>query len=316
MPLLMRCAGIWQNREYESGYRHYEPLQSEMIEREHAFQNAKGITIFYREWLPDAGKAQGIALIVHGLGEHSGRYRHVAAALTEAGFLCFGIDQLGHGKSGGTRVFIPDLRLAVEDLRQLFEIVTRQYAQKPVFLFGHSMGSLTGLEFALLYPDRLCGIALSGAAVNCEESRPAWLVKLCLFAAAYVPRLRLSPPGSPSVLTHEDEILKEWWEDPLIDKGMWRVGTSAALVLSSRRIRQSAHQLTLPILALHGSDDHLVPSSGSVFLRQNASSSDVSVKIYEGMRHELVNETCRDEVIQTLTHWMLERVMGKHIEVG
>jgi len=281
-----------------------------MIEREHAFRNANGITIFYREWLPDAGKAQGIVLIVHGLGEHSGRYRHVAAALTGAGFLCYGIDQLGHGLSEGVRVFIPDLRLAVDDLRQLFEIVTRQHAQMPVFLFGHSMGSLTGLEFSLLYPHRLSGIALSGVAINAEETRPAWLVKLCLYAAEYIPKLRLSPPGLPRVLTHDDEILKEWWEDPLIDRGMWRVGTSAALVLASRRIRRSARQLTLPILALHGSDDHLVPSSGAYFLRQNASSSDVTVKIYEGMRHELVNEICRDEVIQTLTHWMLERVMA------
>ena len=96
--------------------------------------------------------------------------------LTEAGFLCFGIDQLGHGKSGGARVFIPDLRLAVEDLRQLFETVTGQNPQKPVFLFGHSMGSLTGLEFALLYPDRLRGIVLSGASHQLPKKcdRPGW----------------------------------------------------------------------------------------------------------------------------------------------
>lgn len=281
-----------------------------MIEREHSFSNVNGITIFYREWLPDAGNIRGIVLIVHGLGEHSGRYRHVAAALTETGFLCYGIDQMGHGLSGGVRAFIPDLRLAVEDLRLLFEIVTGQHAGWPVFLFGHSMGSLTGLEFALLYPDNLRGIALSGAAVNCEEPRPAWLIKLCLLAAPHLPKLRLSPPGSPRVLTHDDEMVKEWWEDPLIDRGMWRVGTSAALVLASRRIRQSARQLTLPILALHGSDDHLVPSSGAFFLRDKASSTDVSVRIYQGMRHELVNETCREEVIQTLAHWMLERVMA------
>ncbi len=278
-----------------------------MIEREHTFRNVNGVSIFYREWLPDAGSAHGMALIVHGLGEHSGRYRHVAAALTAAGFHCFGIDQMGHGKSGGLRGFIPDLRLAVDDLRCLYEIVTQQYAQKPVFLFGHSMGSLTSLEFALRYPDRLSGIALSGTAINGEETRPSWLMKLCLFAAAYIPKFRLSPPSSPRVLSHDDEILKEWREDPLVDKGMWRVGTSAALLLASRRVRQSARQLTLPILALHGSDDHLVPASGASYLRQNVSSTDVSVKIYEGMRHELVNETCREEVIQTLTDWMLDR---------
>lgn len=283
-----------------------------MIEREHAFQNINGVTIFYREWLPDARNTQGLVLIVHGLGEHSGRYRHVAAALTEAGFVCFGIDQLGHGKSGGDRAYIPDLRLAVDDLRHLFDLVAPEYEQLPVFLFGHSMGSLTSLEYALLYPDRLSGIALSGAAINGEETRPAWLMKLCLFAAPYIPMVRLSPPASPQVLTHDDEMLKEWWEDPLIDRGMWRVGTSAALLLATRRIRQSAHQLTLPILALHGSDDHLVPPSGAFFLEQKAASSDVTVKIYDGMRHELVNETCRDEVIRTLTRWMLDRA-GKSV---
>ncbi len=281
-----------------------------MIEQEHAFRNANGIKIFYREWLPAGRNCHGIALIVHGLGEHSGRYYHVAAALTAAGIHCFGIDQLGHGNSGGLRAYIPDMRLAVDDLRQLYEIVTQKHPHKPIFLFGHSMGSLTSLEFALLYPDHLRGIALSGVAINGEKTRPAWLVKLCLFAAAYIPKLRLSPPGSPQVLTHDDAIRQAWWNDPLIDKGMWRVGTSAALLLAARRIRQRAPQLTLPILAMHGSDDHLVPVSGAYFLRDNAASRDISLKIYEGMRHELVNETCRDEVIQTLTGWMLERVHG------
>ena len=114
--------------------------QSAMIEREESFQNVNGITIFYREWLPNAGRAQGIVLIVHGLGEHSGRYRHVAEALTEVGFVCFGIDQLGHGNSGGTRVLIPDLRLAVDDLRHLFDIVAHLHPQLPVFSFWAQYG--------------------------------------------------------------------------------------------------------------------------------------------------------------------------------
>ena len=277
-----------------------------MIEREHTFRNADPIAIFYREWLPDAGSIRGVVLIVHGLGEHSGRYRHVAAALTSEGFACYGIDQLGHGNSGGLRVFIPDMRMAVEDLRQLYDLVADNHPKLPVFLFGHSMGSLTGLEYALLYPDRLRGIALSGTAINCEETRTAWLVKLCLFAARYIPKARLSPPGSPIVLTHDDELLREWWDDPLIDKGMWRVGTSAALLLASRRIRESAHQLKLPILALHGTDDHLVPASGALYLEQHVASRDVTVKLYDEMRHELVNEVCRDKIIQTLCDWLLD----------
>ena len=79
-----------------------------MIEREGRFQGAHGLTIAYREWRPAAGTTRAVLLILHGLGEHSGRYRHVAEALTDAGVACFGIDHRGHGLSDGARVFIPD----------------------------------------------------------------------------------------------------------------------------------------------------------------------------------------------------------------
>ena len=115
-----------------------------MNETEHTFENEDKLSIFYRGWLPD-GTIRGIVMIAHGLGEHSGRYRRVAGALTAVGFACYGIDHRGHGKSGGLRAYIPDARLAVADLRQLYDIVSARHVQKPVLLFGHSMGSLIGL---------------------------------------------------------------------------------------------------------------------------------------------------------------------------
>ena len=278
-----------------------------MIECEHFIMAKDDHRIFYREWLPE-GDVRGVVLIVHGLGEHSGRYRHVAAALTAAGFACYGIDHRGHGKSDGLRAYLPDVGLAVDDLKQLCDVVNAKHPTMPALLFGHSMGSLIGLEFALLYPERLRAIALTGTAIDGEKSRPAWLVSLGLFAARHVPKLRLSPPTSPSVLTHDTGVLKDLWSDPLVDKGMWRIGTSAALVESGRRIRASAHQLRMPLLALHGSDDRLVPVSGATFLERHVSSDDVTIKIYEGLRHELVNEIGREGIIASLVEWMLERV--------
>ena len=279
----------------------------DMIEREHTMSAEDGHRIVYREWLPQGG-ILAVVLIVHGLGEHSGRYRHVADALTTVGFACFGIDHRGHGKSEGLRAYLPDIRLAVHDLAQLYDTVNANYPDKPVLLFGHSMGSLIGLEFALRYPERLRAIALSGTAINAENSRPNWLVSLCLFAARHIPRVRLSPPTSPSVLSHDQAVLRELWADPLTDKGMWRIGTSAALVQSARRIRQTAHQLRVPLLALHGSDDSLVPASGATFLEQHVASRDITIKIYDGLRHELVNEIGREQIIATLVEWMLDRV--------
>ena len=168
-----------------------------MIEREHKFQNADGLALFYRKWLPQSGPHRGIVFILHGLSEHSGRYRHVAEALTIGGFACCGIDHRGHGKSGGTRAYISDGQLAIADLNELFAIVRAEEPDLPIFLFGHSMGSLIGLGFALRYPNRLRGMATAGTPLHSEFGKPAWLVSLCLKAAQYVPKLRLSPPGGP-----------------------------------------------------------------------------------------------------------------------
>ena len=279
-----------------------------MIERECRFAGAGGLSIFYRKWLPDAGGARGTVLISHGLGEHSGRYQHVAETLTEVGFVCYGIDHMGHGLSEGTRAYVPDGWQPVRDLDKLYRIARLDFPELPALLFGHSMGSLIALGFELRFPGRLRGIALTGAATNVEDAHPAWLVSLCLWAAQYIPKLRLSPPTSLAVLTADAEVLRNWRDDPLVDKGMWRVGTSAALALLAREIRERASEIETPLLLLHGSDDHLVPASGSTFLAETASAKDMTLKIYDGLRHELVNETERAEIIALIRDWLLEHV--------
>ena len=237
----------------------------------------------------------------------AGVIQHVAAALTEVGFVCYGIDHIGHGLSDGTRAYLPDGWLPVRDLDQLYHIARSDFPELPALLFGHSMGSLIGLGFELCFPGRLRGIALTGAAPNVEDAHPGWLVSLCLWAAQYIPKLRLSPPSSLAVLTADAEVLRNWQNDPLVDKGMWRVGTSAALVRLAREIRRRAGEIETPLLLLHGSDDHLVPASGSTFLAERTSAKDVTLKIYDGLRHELVNETESAEIIAFIRDWLFER---------
>lgn len=279
-----------------------------MIEREHKFDGAEGLQIFYREWLPDAGEPRGIVFILHGLCEHSGRYRHVAEALTASGFTCYGIDHRGHGKSAGTRIHLPQPQLAVEDLGRLHRIASAQYAGLPAFAFGHSLGSLIGMGFVLRYPGRLQGLVACGAPLHGELARPAWLIALCLKAAPYIPKLRLSPPGAPSVLTADADMLREWLADPLVDRGMWRVGTSAALIRLCREISRDAPAIEVPLHILHGTADQLVPASGSEFLAESVGSDDVTLKLYPGLRHELVNEVSRDDIIAEVRDWMTQRL--------
>lgn len=279
-----------------------------MIEREHRFQNADGLAIFYREWRPASGPQRGIVLILHGINEHGGRYRHVAEALTEAGLACYAIDHRGHGLSGGSRGHIPDLQLAVADVSQLYDLIRARHPLLPPFIFAHSMGSLIGLGFVLGQPEGLRGIALSGTAIHGERTAPTWLVKLLLLAARFMPRIRLSPRGPADVLTRDEGKLREWQDDELVEKRMWRIGTAAALVRMGRQICASVHAITTPLLALHGGADSLTPVSGARFLVENAASADVTLKIYPGLRHEVVNEIERAEIIADLRNWLLERV--------
>jgi acylglycerol lipase len=108
-----------------------------MIQNEHTFQNKDQTTLFYHEWLPDNQPIRAVLFIVHGVGEHSGRYEHVAESFTQVGFACYGIDHRGHGKSDGTRAYFTDIGDLVDDLRQLFETIREHYPSKAMLIFGH-----------------------------------------------------------------------------------------------------------------------------------------------------------------------------------
>ncbi len=276
-----------------------------MIENKHTFKNKDQTILFYHEWLPDDNSIRAVVFIAHGVGEHSGRYRHVAESFTQAGFACYGIDHRGHGKSDGTRVYFTDIGDVVDDFRQLFEIVHEQYPDKNMLIFGHSMGSLVSLEFTLRYQEDVKALALTGTAITGEEVQPNWLLALAQQAAKIIPTVRLSPPSSPTVLTTDTNEVMKFIADPLTDKGLWRIGTSVAMLEAGRAIRKRAHLLTLPILACHGGDDKLVPPTGATFLKEHVQSEDITTKIYPGLRHELVNEVGREEIIRDITDWLV-----------
>ncbi len=276
-----------------------------MITNEHTFQNNNGNSRFYHEWLPDDDNVRAVVLIVHGHGEHSGRYTHVAEAFTNAGFACYGIDHMGHGKSDGDRAYIPDMALAVADLRQLYELITARYSNKETLIFGHSMGTLIAVMFTLKYQSDVKALALTGVAITGEDLQPKWLIAAGLGASKFIPKIKLSPPADPDVLSTDPDIIRQWDSDPLTFKDMWRIGTSAAMVKAGRILRQQIPQLTLPLLVMHGGADELTPSSGATFIQDHAQSDDLTVKIYDGLRHELVNEIGKEQIIQEITDWLV-----------
>lgn len=275
-----------------------------MRENEKTFKNSDNLKLFYYEWLPDAD-IHGVVFIVHGIGEYSGRYRHVAEVFTADGLATYAIDHRGHGKSDGDRIFFTDIQEYVSDLRLLFDSVKSQHPDMPLLIYGHSMGSLISLAFTLKYQSELKGLVITGSAITGDLAQPALLKNAAKFVSRFAPKLRLSSVLPAQVLSTDAVEVHKYDNDPLVYRGMWPTATSFALIKTTQWLRENVHQLTLPILVMHGADDELTPSSGSTYLDQHVKSTDKTVKIISGMRHELVNEVKRDEIIREISDWLL-----------
>ncbi len=271
-----------------------------------SFTTADNLKIFTQSWQPD-DEPKAVVVIVHGLAEHSTRYQHVAEAFVEHGVATYALDHRGHGKSEGERVYFKSIDQPVGDLYQYFQTIQAQHPQKKLFMYGHSMGSIIALAFTLAYQQQLDGLLLSGTAITGDESLPNFVISLLNLVAKVFPKVRLIPALGSDTISSDPEQVKLYDSDPLVDRGAWRLGMTSVLVNAGRMVRGRLAELTLPLLIMHGEDDQLIPISGAMLAHEKASSTDKTLKTYPNSRHELVNEVQRDEIIQTMADWLVER---------
>lgn len=140
-----------------------------MKHQEGTFKGIRDASIYYQCWLPE-GKSKAVLLIVHGLAEHSGRYMNVVNYFVPLGYAIYGIDHVGHGKSGGTRVHVERFEDFTDTLKIYFDMVRNWQPDKPIFLVGHSMGGLIGPVYLLDHQAELTGAVLSGPSVKVPDT--------------------------------------------------------------------------------------------------------------------------------------------------
>jgi acylglycerol lipase len=260
-----------------------------------------GLKLHTESWLPD-GKSKALVLIVHGYAEHIGRYQWHAEYLVERGYAVYGLDHRGHGKSDGLQAYFDTFDHPVNDLKQAFDQIEK--ADKKVFIWGHSMGSLIALSFALRHQRELAGLILSGTAVNADETIPPPLALLGRTLNRFIPRTPLAPALPSTLLSHDPAVAPAYDGDPLIYRGAWRVRTGTLLLKVGQQLRARPAELTLPLLIMHGSDDQVTPVSGSELVHARASSSDKTLKIYPGLYHEIHNELDKATVLDDIANWL------------
>lgn len=262
-----------------------------------------GLNLFTAHALP-AGEAKAVVLLVHGYGEHSGRYEHVVAHLVRGGYAVYTLDHRGHGRSEGVRAYCDTMDQFVDDLKLYFDQIKAAQPGKKIFVVGHSMGALISLGFTRRYQAEIAALVISGAPVNADANVAPAMIALGKALTRIVPKMHLLPMSEAGILSRDPEIDRAWDADPLTNKKPMRVRLGVEINKMARDVRDHLADLRLPILILHGADDKLVNPSGSQLAYDRASSTDKTLRFYPGMRHEIMNEIGKETVLDEIVDWL------------
>lgn len=267
--------------------------------------SSDGLTLFTRRWTPDRPTVAHLFL-VHGVHEHSGRYAYAASHLMQHGIEVHAVDLRGHGQSEGPRAEVNSFSEYSDDVALALTPLLADAGDTPVFMMGQSMGGLVIARMVVDHGVRgLAGLILLSPALALDA--PAPLQKVAPVLARWLPRL---PVGTVdlSKLSRDPRVAVAYREDPLCTLSGVRAALGYQMLTSIQHVREHVDAFTVPMYVVHGTADQLTKPEGSKWLVENAPSPDKTLKLYEGLYHETLNELERDTVLAELTDWILARV--------
>jgi acylglycerol lipase len=272
-----------------------------MTHTDGTFTGATGHEIYWRAWVPEQPKA--VVALAHGLHEHSGRYEHVAERLNRAGYAVYTVDHEGHGKSGGTKGNVGSMAGVLDDFGRVRRMAQDKHPGLPLVVLGHSMGGLIALDYLVSKgQEGVAALAVSGAAVDTSSAGGIQL-KLAPVLGKLAPNLGVLLLGSDNV-SRDPIVVKDYENDPLNHNGKVRARTGAEMLLSVQRVVAGLPKITVPVVIMHGTEDKLVPVAGSKLIDEKIGSSDKTLKLYDGLYHEIFNEPEQDQVLDDLVAWL------------
>ncbi|GMJ06657.1 hypothetical protein like AT1G73480 [Hibiscus trionum] len=273
------------------------------------FSSARGDNLFIQSWTPVSFKIRGVVFIMHGLNEHSSRYNDFAKRLNANGFKVYGMDWIGHGGSDGLHGYVHSLDYAVADLKLFVQRVLSENAGLPCFCFGHSTGGAIVLKAALdpEVAEQVAGIILTSPAVGVQPSHPIFVV-LAPVVSFLFPRFQVSmanKKGKP--VSRDPKALVAKYSDPLVYTGPLRVRTGYEILRITTYLQENMSRLKVPFLVLHGMEDTVTDPKASKKLYDEAS-TDKTIKLFEGLLHDLLIEPEREAIMDDIIQWLKFRV--------
>jgi alpha-beta hydrolase superfamily lysophospholipase len=281
-----------------------------VITFESKWQGNNRITFYIRGWEPNNKRPRALLALIHGLGEHTGRYIHVGKTLTDAGFALVGFDLRGHGRSGGARGHFPALNAVMQDIRQFFKFLVQRYPDLPHFLYGHSLGGLLSLAYALQYPAGLNGVIVTGAGLRSPLQEQKGKIAMVHVLGSLLPAITVPSGLDATTISRDADVVKKYINDPIVhDKTSLGLGKTAIKAIEFSFAHAS--EFKPPLLIMHGAADKLTYPSGSEDFAKLASENnkDVTLKLWDGLFHEIHNEPEKAEVFKLMIDWL-----DKHLE--
>jgi len=258
------------------------------------------VTLSYYAVIPDHPRA--LLIIVHGLSEHSGRYRKLQEELAEDEFASWAYDQRGFGKSTGDRTYVADYNDFLSDLKHVIAMVKQTYPALPLVIIGHSLGGLVAATFCAKQASEANGLILSALAYDVYPL-PRMLRFLAMALNRLCPKRLIRYPSTGENLSHDPEIVRAFRADPLVQSA----GTPRfyhEFFKMNRYLHNHADQIRLPTLILQGTDDTTVFPEGAQRLHDAIQSEKKHLIFYDRFYHEPFNEIGRERVLSDMIGWL------------
>jgi acylglycerol lipase len=278
-----------------------ELTSNEMKHIEHTWHSFDGLLLYAQSWQPDSEDIKAVICLVHGHGEHSSRYTHVARMFCDNGYAVLAADLRGHGRSKGQRGHTPNYDALMNDVELLLQKADALFPGKKKIIYGHSMGGNIVTNFLLRrHADIITGI-VTGPFFRLAFQPPAfqlWLGKnMNKIWGAFPDRTKLNAEH----ISRDKEVVMKYKEDPMVhDKISARMGM--ALIETGEWAIEHAAELPIELLILHGTGDQLTSHLGAEAFAKNAGGKVKYVSL-EGLYHEVHNEPEKQQVFQTIIEW-------------
>ena len=269
------------------------------------FSPTPGAIVATATWVPELPRA--VFVFSHGHAEHAGRYALLVDTMVAEGCVVATLDHRGHGRSSGTRALAMRFDDYVDDLGMVVERTRAAFPGLPLVLFGHSMGGLIAIRYAETHPELIDLLITSGPALIIDEDTPAVVRKAGEMIARVAPTAPV-PRSEGDVLSTDEAIGAGFDVDHRTHHGTTRMRTAVEMIRAGEVARARFDCLSMPILAMHGADDELTSPRGTELLHQGAAAQDRTIILWPGMRHELLNEPGRGEVMQAIVDWVTSRL--------